>query len=149
MKKVESFGIVPVQSENEEWKVLLILHREGNHWGFPKGKANPGEEPEQTARRELKEETNLDVKQILSAQPLTEHYFFRRKHEQIAKTAYYYPAIVEGKLHCQEEEIRDARWCTFAQAIEQLSFKQARHILRETMRLLHVDLPKNPSSEGN
>jgi bis(5'-nucleosidyl)-tetraphosphatase len=143
MKKVESFGIVPVKREYEEWKVLLILHREGNHWGFPKGKANPGEVAEQTARRELKEETNLDVKEILCIEPLTEQYHFRRKHEQIAKSAYYFPAIVEGKLRCQEEEIRDARWCSFAEALQQLSFKQARHILCETMRLLHVELPKD------
>jgi bis(5'-nucleosidyl)-tetraphosphatase len=141
MKKVESFGIVPVKHEYDEWKVLLILHREGNHWGFPKGKANPGENAQQTARRELKEETNLDVEEILCSEPLTEHYHFRRKHEQIAKTACYFPAIVNGALRRQEEEIRDARWCSFAEALKQLSFKQARHILRETMRLLHVDLP--------
>ena len=141
MRKVESFGVIPITRENEEYKVLLILHREGNHWGFPKGKANPGEKHIETACRELKEETNLEVKDILHMHAFIEHYHFRRKKEQIFKTAYYYPAIVEGVLKCQEEEIRDARWFSFVDALNQLSFKQARHILRETMRLLHVELP--------
>jgi 8-oxo-dGTP pyrophosphatase MutT (NUDIX family) len=136
MKKVESFGIVPIKREDDMWKVLLILHREGNHWGFPKGKANPGEEPLETACRELKEETNLSVVEILHMHAFSEHYQFRRKKEQIFKTAHYYPATVEGELKCQEEEIRDARWLTFEEALAQLSFRQARHILRETIRLL-------------
>jgi 8-oxo-dGTP pyrophosphatase MutT (NUDIX family) len=138
MRKVHSFGVVPVRKEGGEWKVLLILHREGNHWGFPKGKANPGETPIETARRELKEETNLDVKEFLTAESMDEEYQFRHKRELIFKTARYFPAIVEGVLHCQEEEIRDARWCTFSEALAQLSFKQARHICTETMRLLDV-----------
>jgi bis(5'-nucleosidyl)-tetraphosphatase len=140
MKKVESFGIVPLQRVNEEWRVLLILHREGNHWGFPKGKANPGEQHMETACRELKEETNLEVAEFLRTHSFNEHYHFRRKKEQIYKTAHYFPAIVEGTLKCQEEEIRDARWFNFAEALKQLSFKQARHILHETMRLLHIEV---------
>lgn len=139
MRKVESFGIIPLQRVNDEWRVLLILHREGNHWGFPKGKANPGEEHIETARRELKEETNLDISEILRTHAFNEHYQFRRKKEQIYKSAHYFPAIVEGELKCQEEEIRDARWFNFADALPQLSFKQARHILHETMRLLHIE----------
>jgi bis(5'-nucleosidyl)-tetraphosphatase len=141
MKKVDSFGIIPIKRENDEWKVLLILHREGNHWGFPKGKANPGEAPIETASRELKEETNLQVTEILRMHSYNEHYQFRRKKEQIYKTAHYFPALVEGNLKLQEEEIRDARWFHFADALIQLSFKQARHILRETMRLLRIELP--------
>ena len=138
MKHVESFGIIPIRREGEEYQVLLILHREGNHWGFPKGKADSGEEPVETACRELKEETNLDVKEIIHTPALEEHYQFQHKREQIFKLAQYFPAIVEGVLKCQEEEIRDARWFTFSEALEQLSFKGARHLLRETMRLLNV-----------
>jgi bis(5'-nucleosidyl)-tetraphosphatase len=79
MNTIESFGIVPFLKEEGGWKVLLILHREGNHWGFPKGKANPGETPLEAATRELKEETGLSVIQILREEPLAEQYQFRRK----------------------------------------------------------------------
>ena len=143
MIKIESFGIVPLKREDNEWKVLLILHRAGNHWGFPyQGKANADDEQHlQAARRELKEETNLDIKEMLRDTPFIEHYQFRRKSEQIYKTAFYFPAMVEGELICQEEEIRDAKWCSLPEALAQLSFKQARHILCEIMRYLHLDIP--------
>ena len=123
-----------------EWRVLLILHREGNHWGFPKGRADTQETPLQSAKRELKEETGLDVIKLLSEQPLVEKYQFRRKREMVIKTVQYFPALVQGELQIQEEEIRDAKWLKMSEALEQLSFKEARHILSECMRLLNIDV---------
>ncbi len=138
MIKVESFGIVPFLKEEGTWKVLLILHREGNHWGFPKGKANPGETPLQSATRELKEETGLIVSDVLLQQPMIEQYQFRRKRQFIVKTVQYFPAFVEGSLNLQEEEIRDAKWMTIPEALQQLTFKEARHILQEFVRCLNI-----------
>jgi bis(5'-nucleosidyl)-tetraphosphatase len=140
MIKVESFGIVPFLNENSTWKVLLILHREGNHWGFPKGKANPGETPLAAAPRELKEETGLAVLKVLREEPLIEQYQFRRKKQFILKTVQYFPALVEGSLQLQEEEIREAKWLTIPEAMQQLTFREARHILQEFRRYTHVDL---------
>jgi bis(5'-nucleosidyl)-tetraphosphatase len=138
MIKVESFGIVPFLNENGIWKVLLILHREGNHWGFPKGKADSGETPLEAATRELKEETGLIVTQVLLQQPLVEQYQFRRKKQLIVKIVHYFPALVHGNLQLQEEEIREAKWLTIPDALEQLSFQEARHILQEFLRYLNI-----------
>ena len=138
MIKVESFGIVPFLNENGTWKVLLILHREGNHWGFPKGKANPGETPLEAATRELKEETGLSVIQILREEPLAEQYQFRRKKEFIVKIVHYFPALIEGSLQLQQEEIRDAKWLPVSEALKQLTFREARHILQEFLRHLNI-----------
>ncbi|MBS0603654.1 MAG: NUDIX domain-containing protein [Verrucomicrobia bacterium] len=138
MIKVESFGIVPFVNEKGTWKVLLILHREGNHWGFPKGKANPNETPLESATRELLEETGLKVASVLRKDPLTEQYQFRRKKQFIVKTVQYFPALVEGDLNLQEEEIREAKWVTISEALQQLTFREARHILQEFIRTLNL-----------
>jgi bis(5'-nucleosidyl)-tetraphosphatase len=138
MIKVESFGIVPFAYEMGAWKVLLILHREGNHWGFPKGKANPNESPLDSATRELKEETGLTVARILPIGPLSEQYQFRRKKQPIIKSVQYFPALVEGELKPQHEEIREARWLSISDAMQQLTFKEARHILHEFWRVLNT-----------
>jgi 8-oxo-dGTP pyrophosphatase MutT (NUDIX family) len=138
MIKVESFGIVPFLNEKGTWKVLLILHREGNHWGFPKGKANPGETSLQAAKRELQEETGLLVEKVLRENPLIEQYQFRRKRDFIVKMVHYFPAFVSGELKIQPEEIRDAKWLTIPEAMQQLTFREARHILQEFIRYLNI-----------
>lgn len=138
MIKVESFGIVPFLKEGEAWKVLLILHSQGSHWGFPKGKANPNETALETAVRELKEETGLRVTKILRENPMIEQYQFRRKKQFIVKSVQYFPAFVTGALKLQEEELRDAKWMSIPEAMQQLTFKEARHILQEFVRSLNI-----------
>ncbi len=138
MITVESFGIVPLVNDQGLWKVLLILHSQGSHWGFPKGKANPGETPLESATRELKEETGLVVSELLRTEPLKEQYQFHRKKQLVLKIVHYFPALVEGTLSLQEEEIRDAKWMTISEAMSQLSFGEARHILKEIARSLNI-----------
>ncbi len=137
MLKVESFGVIPlIKDSTGLYQVLLILHSKGTHWGFPKGKANPKETPIESATRELKEETGLDILQILCQTPITEQYQFRHRGEKILKVVHYFPAIVKGDLKLQVEEVRDAKWLNFDQAEKQLSFKEARHILKSCLAFI-------------
>ena len=56
LKKEKSCGCIIIEKD----KVLLIQQTKG-HWGFPKGHMEAGETEIETAIREVKEETNLDV----------------------------------------------------------------------------------------
>ncbi len=57
MKTEKSCGAVIF---NDEDKVLIVKHNAG-HWDFPKGHMEAGETETQTAIREVKEETNIDI----------------------------------------------------------------------------------------
>ena len=57
LEKEKSCGCIII----ENGKVLLIQQTKG-HWGFPKGHVEAFETESETAIREVKEETNLDVK---------------------------------------------------------------------------------------
>ncbi len=137
MRTVEdnSFGIIPRQKK-EEWMVLLILHQKGTHWAFPKGHGCPGETPLESACRELKEETGLDVERVLFEKPLKEQYYFHRKGERVCKTVLYYAAEVKGTLALQEEEIRDSKWVLLKEAAAHLTFAEARAMSAELNRIL-------------
>lgn len=50
-----SAGVVVVRETPDGWRFLLL--RAFNHWDFPKGMVEPGEEPLAAAIREVKEET--------------------------------------------------------------------------------------------
>ena len=52
-----SAGIVIVRKEKNEWKYLFL--RAYKNWDFPKGIVEPSENPLETARREVKEETGI------------------------------------------------------------------------------------------
>lgn len=54
---------------NAQGDVLLLWHKRLQRWMPPGGHVDPDETPEETAQRECKEETGLDVEIIGDAQP--------------------------------------------------------------------------------
>lgn len=111
MKKELCSGIIPISLLFDEIHVLLVQHRKGSYWGFPKGHLlNPDENVKVAAMRELKEETNLEVLHFLEIEPLQEEYTFYREGIEIFKTVWYYFAETKGTLSFQREEILDAKW---------------------------------------
>ena len=132
----ESCGIIPLKQENGIWQVLLILHQGGRHWAFPKGHGNPGETAVDSARRELKEETGLDIEKFLQDDPLTERYQFHRKREIVVKTVQYFPALVSGNLQLQAEEIRDAKWVPLKESPRYLTFREAKEMCNKLITML-------------
>jgi bis(5'-nucleosidyl)-tetraphosphatase len=132
----ESFGIVPLQQIGDAWKVFLILHKAGNHWGFPKGHSHGAETALEAAVRELKEETGFDVVHVIGEGPLLEQYQFRRRGQLVLKKVYYFPAVVSGSFKMQVEEIREGAWFTLDDAMKQLTFKEGRAICSQLMQRL-------------
>lgn len=136
----ESFGILPLIKEKGRWMIFLIKSRNSGYWGFPKGKPNPGETPKESAIRELKEETGLDVERFLTDEPLTESYEYSFKGKQIKKTVYYFPALVSGSIRLQAEEVRAGKWLLLDQAVSELTYE-------ETQRLCQLLLDTIPNDD--
>jgi 8-oxo-dGTP pyrophosphatase MutT (NUDIX family) len=53
-----SAGVVVVRRAGGDWRYLLL--RAFNHWDFPKGMVEEGEEPLAAAIREVREESTID-----------------------------------------------------------------------------------------
>jgi 8-oxo-dGTP pyrophosphatase MutT (NUDIX family) len=123
-----SFGVIPLKKADHGWDVLLILHKGGRHWAFPKGRSDPGETPLESAIRELKEETGLEIEELLQKEPFTEQYKFRHKGNLIVKTVQYFPAFVHGEVRLQPEEIQDAKWVPLKEAGKHLTFREAKEM---------------------
>lgn len=136
MKIEHSCGIVPLKIEEGRTYVLIIVHKGGKHWGFPKGHKDLGETDMQTAQRELKEETGLEIVNWISLKPYVETYTFYKFHQKVRKKVSYFPAFVQGILALQQEEIIDARWIPIEHAGEHLTFKEAKEICVKVQELL-------------
>lgn len=132
-----SFGIIPVRkTKHAGWEVLLIQHRHSLHWSFPKGHAEAGEEPFQTACRELSEETGLTFVKLIAPTPLVEHYKFLSRGKLIFKTVTYFIALVEGSIALQAKEVVDHKWVPLADASDHLTFSEAKRLSSEAYSLL-------------
>lgn len=106
---------------------VLVVER-GGHCGLPKGHIEPGETPEEAAKREIWEETGVD------AQLHTE--FVRKIMYTLPngnrKQVTYYLASFEGqKVHANEDELDEAMLAPFEKAHELLTYENNRSVLRD------------------
>lgn len=135
----ESFGIIPLQASPDGWQVFLIQHKGAGHWGFPKGKGNPGETALMSASRELFEETGLGVAHLMQDKPFEERYVYTRHGKQIHKTVLYYPAVVIGEIALQESEVEAGKWVPLLEAFQYLTFEESKRICKELAFFLSKD----------
>ena len=132
MKLDRSYGMIPLKKIEGQWYTLMIKHQRSAFWGFPKGHANEGELPFETALRELFEETGLVVKNKLKDEPLTENYQFRAHGGWVDKTVeYYIVEVEEGDVVLQHIEVEESCWLPLKEAELKATFEQAKAICRE------------------
>lgn len=124
------YGIIPLREFKGEWRVLIIRRTEG-HWEFPKGHAEPGETHFETAKRELKEETGLDIEKVLVTDPLQERYTYDKEGKEQPKTVVFFLAIVTGKVVLQEEEVISYYWSPIDQAEQVVTYPTAKSLCRK------------------
>ncbi len=136
MRQEESFGVIPLSKVDGQWEVFLIQHNRNGYWGFPKGHAEANETPSQTAFRELKEETNLDLDKLLQEEPLMEQYTFMMERQRIFKRVFYFIAEVKGYVILQTKEIHDGKWMPFHEAKLQLTHQEGKALLAQVEKML-------------
>ena len=95
---------------NEQGEVLLIYRR--GKWDLPKGKRDEGENMEECALREVKEETGLETLELGDKICDTYHIYAQYGEEMLKRTAWYkMKGTVTERLKPQKEEnIKEARW---------------------------------------
>ena len=130
-----SYGIIPLRRAGNQWETLLVKHGKG-HWAFPKGHPESNEAPQETASRELKEETSLIVKQFIPVEPFEEFYTFMQKGALIEKIVSYYLAEVEGEVEIQEQEIDDFQWVTLKDAAKLATFPESKAFPEKVANIL-------------
>ena len=130
-----SYGVIPLLKDSSGWKVFLI-HQYGLkgdiYWTFPKGHPEEGETREQSALRELYEETGLTPKNLLTDVTYEQSYSFPYEGTRIDKKVLYYAGIIEfPEFSIQPEEVKEAGWFTFTDACAKLSHDRAKVMLTQ------------------
>ena len=127
-----SYGGVVVRGD----EVIVIVPRGRRRvLGLPKGGANPGETPEQTAEREVREETGITAR---ASERLGQvDYSYRRGGRVIAKTVHFYLCRFEaGDTADHDHEVDDARWMPLREARRRLSYPGERAMVERALSVL-------------
>ncbi|MBR2786833.1 MAG: NUDIX domain-containing protein [Clostridia bacterium] len=115
---------------------VLTIQQVAGHWGFPKGHVEEGETEVETALREIKEETNLNV-EINEKFRYVEHY---SPEENVEKDVVFFVANkIGGELTVQKEEVLKAEWLLPSEAMQILTFESTKRVLKKAMEDLKMD----------
>ncbi len=110
---------------------MLLVHRPRyDDWSLPKGKADPGERDEETALREVEEETGLRC--TLGARAGRTRYRDSKGRDKIVHYWLMEPesgaAVVDGGF-VPNDEVDEVRWCSVAEAVAMISYSHDRKLL--------------------
>ena len=144
-----SAGGVVVSFRRERPSLVVGMRRRARDavtWTLPKGTPDPGETVEQTALREVAEETGLEVR-IVAPLPSIE-YDFVQDGTRIHKTVHYFlMEPIGGDLSRHDHEFERVRWVPFDEAPGLLSFATERELVASAERRLDGGAPTH-AAEG-
>jgi 8-oxo-dGTP pyrophosphatase MutT (NUDIX family) len=128
--EIVAAGGIVIDAATAGGPLVLLVHRpKYDDWSFPKGKAEPNETIEQTAIREVREETGLTCRIIRALQPIRYSYE-RRQGETRPKIVYYF--LMEpagGGPAVNSHEIDRAEWLAADEANRLLSYEHDKGLL--------------------
>ena len=120
-----------VFNENTE-KILLVKMHNGN-WGFPKGHIESNETKEETAIREVFEETNIKIKII----PNFEREIKYIPNENTIKKVTFFAGITqEENVTVDSQEIEDFKWCGYEEALKLVTYKLQKDVLEKAKKVI-------------
>jgi len=115
--------------EGRERRYLLLRHRNGEHWAFPKGHIEPGEDEKAAALREIKEETGLGDLTAVEGVRLVSRYGFVRGKDRVEKTVVYFLASSPRTEVTLSVEHTDAAWLDVEATRGRLTYPEGRAVL--------------------
>ena len=136
MAKEKSCGAIVFKRHKDGIKYLL-LHYEAGHWDFPKGNQEKNEKDEQTAAREIKEETGIEDIEFVDGFKETIKYFYKRNVETVYKEVVFFLAqSASDKVTLSKEHIGYG-WASYEHALKKLTFNTAKELIRKANLFLY------------
>lgn len=151
VKRVVSAGGVVYRVNEGRIEVLLCGRVADGLWALPKGTPEPGESLEDTARREVQEETGVAV--AIEEKLGTIEYWFTRPEEGIRyhKTVHHYLMVpIGGTPDAHDWEFDLVRWVPIDEALTMMTYENEAAMVRQAAQLIaERHLASSPLSSPN
>lgn len=125
-----------------EVAVIGVAAGDEQRWQLPKGLVGAGEAPEETALREVREETGLNAETVMPLRTIEYWYYGRRGSDRIRyhKFVYFFlMRYLSGDVRDHDHEVTEARWVAIDEAARLLTFKSEREVIEEAAARLRRD----------
>jgi 8-oxo-dGTP pyrophosphatase MutT (NUDIX family) len=127
--------------EDGTLQTALVHRPKYDDWSLPKGKPDPGEHLLETAAREVREETGLDV--VVGRRSLRTRYAVRSRDGQtVPKEVDYWLMEVVGDDFVVNDEVDELLWLPVDEAVDSVSHDHDRAVLED---LVGTDVPRSPT----
>ncbi len=133
MSYEKSCGAVVFRKYHGNIELLLIKHVVGGHWSFPKGHVEAGETEEQTALREIKEETGIDVELITTFREVVS---YSPKRDTTKDVIYFLGKAKTFQYTPQEEEIAQIKWVEINLAHSFLTYDNDKQLVNKAKPII-------------
>lgn len=131
----KSCGAIIFYKNKQNTKVLLVKNNNGRYWSFPKGHIEDGENEHQTAIREIKEETGLDVVIEKGFREISEYCPFGKIRKRVV---FFLAQAFTDNVKIQEEEIDSYIWVDLQQARKMCSYDNDLRIIEKAETAIHL-----------
>jgi 8-oxo-dGTP pyrophosphatase MutT (NUDIX family) len=134
-----SAGGVVYRRQGDQVEIALISVGPGPRWQLPKGMVKDGEEQEDAARREVREEAGLET-EIVAPLDRVEYWFYatsRGRRVRIHKFVHFYlMRYRDGDVSNHDHEVNEARWIEIERAQAMLAFDSDRKLVARAQELI-------------
>ncbi len=143
--EISAGGVIRRRAGSAGFEILVIKDSYGN-WGFPKGHVEGDESPEEAALRESQEETGLKRLRIIEKLGTTD-WHFRAAGTLVHKFCDFFLLETDPDDHAkpqQTEGIQACEWLGPETALNQITYANARHVLKQALSRM----PSSPPAGG-
>ncbi len=141
MRREKSAGAV-VYCKNDKIEFLLLKNTlKKTYWEFPKGKIEKKEGIDETVEREVREETNLEIFQIIQGFKHILKWFFKFNSELIKKEAVYLLIEVDKKEKNKvkiNHEHQDFEWMDYDTALKKTNIKGNKELIKKAYKFIKM-----------
>ena len=129
----KSCGALVYRKYHGNTEILLIKHINSGHWSFPKGHVEEGETEIETAMREIKEETGIDV---IIDQSFREIVTYSPRRDTYKAVVYFIAKAKNTDYTPQEDEIADIKWVEISRAGSVLAYENDKSIVNKAKNFI-------------
>ena len=136
IRQISSGGVI-FRKNDAYIEIALVAVKDGKVWCLPKGIVDKGEKPDETAVREVLEETGLKGRIIEKLGEINYWYYLKEEEARCRKTVHFYLLEYEGgDISKHDWEVDKSAWFQIDDALKIASHKNEKEIIEKAREIL-------------